>query len=65
MDAAEVLRCASALDARTVIPMHWDIWKDFRADPADLVAAARVSAPHLSVEVLTLGDRYPLGDRHA
>lgn len=64
-DVAQVLRSAPGLNARTLILMHWDIWTDFRADPAELVIAAKESVPQFDIAVLTLGKRYTLGVDYA
>lgn len=32
MEASDILRMAEALDAKVVIPIHWDVWTNFEAD---------------------------------
>lgn len=38
MTASDILRMAEALKAKVVIPFHHDIWSNFQADPAEIVA---------------------------
>lgn len=60
MSADEVLQCAQALRAKTVIPMHWDIWKAYRGHPADLEELAAEEMPDLEIATLSLGDTFGL-----
>lgn len=50
-DAAEIARAARALGARRVLPVHWDIWREWVEDPHTV-------APHLvgsGIEPVILG----------
>lgn len=60
MSADEVIRCARALKPKTVIPMHWDIWKAYRGSPDELECLAAEEMPDLEVVTLSLGDKFRL-----
>jgi len=57
MNAGEVANAARYLNARIVIPMHWDIWTEAKDDPASI-------EPHLKkygrskLVVLNMGDKF-------
>lgn len=60
MSPEEGLRCAEALRARTVMPVHWDIWKHFRGRPEELAELAAERCSGLRVLIPSLGDRFSL-----
>ncbi|MFW6458716.1 MAG: MBL fold metallo-hydrolase [Halodesulfurarchaeum sp.] len=59
-DETEVIDLAGALDLRTLIPSHWDMWKGLTADPTSLLDHARGRSAPDRVEILEIGDRYDL-----
>ena len=36
MTSADILRMAEALKTKVVIPVHYDIWSNFMADPKEI-----------------------------
>lgn len=36
MTSVDILRMAEALNCKTVIPLHYDVWTNFKADPAEI-----------------------------
>ena len=36
MTSIDILRMAEALNCKTVIPLHYDVWTNFKADPAEI-----------------------------
>ena len=61
-DPAEIARAARALRARKVLPVHWEIWREWVEDP-------HAVAPHLAgsgteLVILTHGDSLELHPRH-
>jgi L-ascorbate 6-phosphate lactonase len=58
MNQAHVARTAVELGAKTVIPLHYDLWQEFLDDPAPL---GPLLAPHgIGLHVLRQGERYVL-----
>jgi L-ascorbate metabolism protein UlaG (beta-lactamase superfamily) len=45
MDAEAVAKAAADLKAKVVVPMHWNLWKEARDDPAKVKAALSVESP--------------------
>lgn len=37
MTSADILRMAEALQAKVVIPFHYDVWTNFKADPVEIL----------------------------
>ncbi len=56
MDADEVVHAALDLGARTLIPKHWDIWRNVQMDPWEVVTAAQKQRADLSVHIPRLGE---------
>jgi L-ascorbate 6-phosphate lactonase len=61
-DPAEIARAARALRARKVLPVHWEIWREWGEDP-------HAVAPHLAgsgteLVILAHGDSLDLRPRH-
>jgi len=54
----DVVRSAMDLGARTVIPMHWDLWKRVSEDPRLVKVIADEWQAKIQVVVLRLGDRF-------
>ena len=38
MTSADILRMAEALRCKVVIPVHYDVWTNFKADPLEILA---------------------------
>lgn len=58
MNACDVVEAARDLGARTLIPLHWDLWRRTREDPWLVEEIARRWGLSLQVVVLSLGDKY-------
>lgn len=58
MNACDLVEAARDLGARTLIPVHWDIWRRTREDPELVRDIARRWGLTLEVVALQLGDRY-------
>jgi L-ascorbate 6-phosphate lactonase len=50
MTASDILRMAEALRAKVVIPFHHDIWSNFMADPAEIVALYEMKKDRLQYQ---------------
>jgi L-ascorbate 6-phosphate lactonase len=37
MTSSDVLRAAESLGCKVVVPLHWDVWSNMLADPAEVV----------------------------
>lgn len=61
MEADDVVRAGLDLRAKVIVPVHWDMWKEYLADPEDVVRAAERMKVDADVRILRLGDRldYP------
>ena len=60
MSVDDVVSMANTLELNRLVPTHWDMWKGFRADPAEIHHHAS-SFPYPRVlEVATVGDRLGL-----
>jgi L-ascorbate 6-phosphate lactonase len=42
MTSVDILRMAEALRCKVVIPIHYDVWTNFQADPAEILALYRM-----------------------
>jgi L-ascorbate metabolism protein UlaG (beta-lactamase superfamily) len=58
MNHAHVARTAQELGARVLIPKHYDLWEEFRDDPAPLVEMLEPAG--ISVEILGQGERFAI-----
>jgi L-ascorbate 6-phosphate lactonase len=47
MTSCDILRMAESLNAKVVIPFHHDIWTNFQADPAEILALWRMKKDRL------------------
>lgn len=56
MEARDVVMAAGALRAKLLIPIHWDLWKEYLADPEDVARHAREAKIGAEVRILRLGD---------
>ncbi len=56
MTSADILRMAEALKTKVVIPVHYDIWSNFMADPKEitLLWQSKKRASGLSISPLYL-----------
>ena len=54
MNHAHVARTAEELQARMVIPKHYDLWAEFKDDPAPLIAMLEPKG--IEVKVLNQGE---------
>ncbi|MCX8181278.1 MAG: MBL fold metallo-hydrolase [Thermofilaceae archaeon] len=60
MTACEAVKAAIDLKARTLIPLHYDLWKATREDPSLVEYVAKVWKTDVEVKVLCLGDSLEL-----
>lgn len=37
MSSVDILRMAEATDCKVVIPLHYDVWSNFKADPKEIL----------------------------
>jgi L-ascorbate 6-phosphate lactonase len=56
MDAAQVARAAADLEARVVVPMHWDLWREWRDDPGKVGEELRRALPSATLVTLGVGE---------
>ena len=61
-DENDAIEIANSLQASTLLPSHWDMWKGMRADPTALHEHARSwPYPH-TLQIAEIGDRLDLTD---
>lgn len=63
MEPPELVQACRWLKCKTVVPTHWDIWKELALDPQELLAGLQQEAPGLAVLMLPVGSRLTLGLR--
>ena len=51
MTEADAARAARDVGARTLVPMHWNLWRAFRLDPKGVVTVARWYCPGAAVKI--------------
>lgn len=56
MEARDMVMAAGALRAKLLIPIHWDLWKEYLADPEEVVRQAHEAKTGTEVRILRLGD---------
>jgi L-ascorbate 6-phosphate lactonase len=57
-DENEVVEAARELEADTLLPTHWDMWKGLTAEPTALHEHVRSFEYPETLETLEIGDRY-------
>lgn len=50
MTSIDILRMAEALQCKVVIPLHYDVWTNFKADPEEIMALYRMKKDHLQYQ---------------
>jgi L-ascorbate metabolism protein UlaG (beta-lactamase superfamily) len=65
MTEADAARAARDIGARTLVPMHWDLWRAFRLDPKRVSVVARWYCPDTSVKIPKYGGKMVLSGRNA
>lgn len=62
LDDSQVLRMAEDLNTKVVIPMHYDIWDNFYADPKDIISLWNLKKHRLQYDfkpyVLQVGGQF-------
>lgn len=58
MDANDIVKAATDLRTKILIPMHWDLWKNYTEDPGKIEKIVRSRSLGMRIEVLRLGDRF-------
>lgn len=56
MDADDAVRAAVDLAAAVLIPKHWDLWRNVRMDPWEVVVAAHARRAQFCVHIPRLGE---------
>ncbi|MCL5960632.1 MAG: MBL fold metallo-hydrolase [Chloroflexi bacterium] len=56
MSAYEVARAAHDLKTRCLVPMHWDMWKQYLADPKLVEVVVKRMFPQIQVRVVPQGN---------
>ena len=51
--------------ARTLVPMHWDLWRTFRLDPKRVGVVARWYCPDTILKIPKYGEKIVLSGRNA
>lgn len=57
MDTDDIVKTATDLRTKTLIPMHWDLWKNYTEDPARIAKMVKSRNLDMRIEVLRPGDR--------
>ena len=60
MDADRLASAARDLNARVVVPMHWNLWVETREDPLPIEAVLRSKSPGSRLLVVEGGDKFEL-----
>jgi L-ascorbate 6-phosphate lactonase len=60
MTEADAARAARDVGARTLVPIHWDLWRSFYLDPKRVGVAARWYCPSATVRIPKYGQRMVL-----
>lgn len=60
MGEQEMLVAASELGPRTLLPFHWDLWRNHTGDIVGLCEAYFRDRPGFGLELLAIGDALPL-----
>jgi L-ascorbate 6-phosphate lactonase len=55
MTESDAARAARDVDARIVVPMHWDLWRSFSMDPRRVAVASRWYCPEVTVTIPRYG----------
>jgi L-ascorbate 6-phosphate lactonase len=55
MTESDAARAARDVDARIMVPMHWDLWRSFSMDPRRVIAASRWYCPDVAVRIPRYG----------
>jgi L-ascorbate 6-phosphate lactonase len=65
MTESDAARAARDVDAHTLVPMHWDLWRAFRLDPRRARVVARWYCPDTVVKIPKYGGKMVLSRREA
>jgi L-ascorbate 6-phosphate lactonase len=61
MTESDAARAARDVNARILVPIHWDLWRNFALDPRRVVIAARWYCPQAVVKIPRYGRKMVLG----
>ena len=57
MTESDAARAARDVGARTLVPMHWDLWRAYQLDPARVRVVARWYCPDVTVKIPKYGHK--------
>jgi L-ascorbate metabolism protein UlaG (beta-lactamase superfamily) len=60
MTEVDAARAARDVGARTLVPVHWDLWPSFSLDPRRVGVVARWYCPSVSVRIPRYGRKMVL-----
>lgn len=63
MDEEELLEAAKDLDPGTLIPFHWDLWRNHTGDIVRLLELYHREQPPFALKVMLIGDSVALTPR--
>ena len=61
MDEAEMLRVAAKLRPRTLLPFHWEFWRNHTGDIVKLLQLYHQQQPDFDIRILSIGDSLHMG----
>ena len=58
--SVDMLRMAESLNAKVVIPVHYDIWANFQADPKEITEIWKFKkrSPRIQIQTIHLASRW-------
>jgi L-ascorbate metabolism protein UlaG (beta-lactamase superfamily) len=56
MNAEKLARAARDLQAKIVVPMHWNLWIETREDPRPIIPILQQVSPNSRLEIIDVGD---------
>lgn len=65
MTESDAARAARDVHARILVPVHWDLWRNFSMDPRRVTAAARWYCPDVTVRIPQYGRKMVFGNPQA
>jgi L-ascorbate 6-phosphate lactonase len=60
MTESDAARAARDVEARLLVPVHWDLWRNFSLDPRRVITASRWYCPDVSVKIPRYGRKMVL-----